>query len=399
MIVGVPDYPGLRSVYWKLLLSYLPRDRSIWQEVLDKGRKSYNDWVQELIIDPHKEAGNEDHPLSTESSSTWNAFFRDNDLMHDIDKDVQRTLPHLHFFNHDKKAGSTEHYQALKRILFIYAKLNPGIRYVQGMNEILGPIYYVFALDPDKMFKGHAEADAFLCFTNLMAEIRDNFCKTLDNSEVGIHGRILKLNQLLATTDHELWSSLEEKKLNPQFYSFRWLTLLLSQEFELPDVLRVWDSLFADPQRFEFLLNVCCAMLVNVRETLLGGSFADCLKLLQSYPGNDVHGVLQRAIEIQKGDYTPPPPRPKVVDPRKSSQGSGQMTKKEYYSALKDVLPPLSIPSIALAVPSKDKDEEEDEVSPSPSSFGTGFLKPPKPYDADSSDDDCDSGPKMHPLA
>jgi hypothetical protein len=26
----------------------------------------------------------------------------------------------------------------------------------------------------------------------------------------------------------------EDKKLHPQFYSFRWLTLLLSQEFQLP---------------------------------------------------------------------------------------------------------------------------------------------------------------------
>ena len=32
----------------------------------------------------------------------------------------------------------------LHRILFIYAKLNPGIKYVQGMNEVLAVIYYCF---------------------------------------------------------------------------------------------------------------------------------------------------------------------------------------------------------------------------------------------------------------
>ena len=31
-----------------------------------------------------------------------------------------------------------------------------------------------------------AEADSFFCFTNLMAEIRDNFIKTLDESQCGI---------------------------------------------------------------------------------------------------------------------------------------------------------------------------------------------------------------------
>jgi hypothetical protein len=31
----------------------------------------------------------------------------------------------------------------MTRILYIYAKLNPKILYVQGMNEILAPIFYL----------------------------------------------------------------------------------------------------------------------------------------------------------------------------------------------------------------------------------------------------------------
>lgn len=38
--------------------------------------------------------------------------------------------------------------EALKNILIVFAKLNPGIRYVQGMNEILAPLFYVFKNDP-----------------------------------------------------------------------------------------------------------------------------------------------------------------------------------------------------------------------------------------------------------
>lgn len=37
--------------------------------------------------------------------------------------------------------------QVIARILYIFAKLNPGQGYVQGMNELIGPIYYVFAND------------------------------------------------------------------------------------------------------------------------------------------------------------------------------------------------------------------------------------------------------------
>lgn len=36
------------------------------------------------------------------------------------------------------------HADVLARVLFIYAKLNPGIRYVQGMNEVLSVLYYCF---------------------------------------------------------------------------------------------------------------------------------------------------------------------------------------------------------------------------------------------------------------
>lgn len=46
--------------------------------------------------------------------------------------------------------GQEAHWEVVQRILFIYAKLNPGQGYVQGMNEIVGPIYYVMASDPDQ---------------------------------------------------------------------------------------------------------------------------------------------------------------------------------------------------------------------------------------------------------
>ena len=88
-------------------------------------------------------------------------------------------------------------------------------------------------------------------------------------------GLMNKLNMVLKEHDFELWQDFEDKQMHPQFYSLRWLTLLLSQEFELPDVLRLWDSLFADAERFQFLLYFCCAMIVSLREELLDGTFAD----------------------------------------------------------------------------------------------------------------------------
>lgn len=59
-------------------------------------------------------------------------------------------------------------------------------------------------------------------------------------------------------------------QVNPQFYSFRWITLLLTQEFPFPDVVRLWDTLLSDPAgRTKCLLQMCVAMLSNVRAELL----------------------------------------------------------------------------------------------------------------------------------
>jgi hypothetical protein len=36
-------------------------------------------------------------------------------------------------------------------------------------------------------------------------------------------------------------------QINPQFYAFRWITLLLTQEFNFADTIHIWDTLLSDP--------------------------------------------------------------------------------------------------------------------------------------------------------
>lgn len=88
--------------------------------------------------------------------------------------------------------------QEMKRALFVYAKLNPGIKYVQGMNEIYAPIYYQFATDTDKAAAVYAEADAFFCFVELISEFRDHFCQHL----VSRHSAFLPCAFLRAQQDY-----------------------------------------------------------------------------------------------------------------------------------------------------------------------------------------------------
>lgn len=65
------------------------------------------------------------------------------------------------------------HSDALARVLFIYASLNKGIRYVQGMNEILAVLYYCFWKFGNEavISTEYLESDLFFCFSNLMSEL------------------------------------------------------------------------------------------------------------------------------------------------------------------------------------------------------------------------------------
>lgn len=359
---GIPDEPGgLRPLCWKLLLNYLPSIKSSWLETLKRKRELYNTFIEDLIVMPGESNADDkervdvtlhDHPLNLNPDSKWQTYFKDNEVLLQIDKDVRRLCPDISFFqqgtdypcqkivnangqqrlhhrvqhtvlksaNVERKGlgmtkiavsvrkaiedyaplaeGGEAHWEVLERILFLYAKLNPGQGYVQGMNEIVGPIYHAFACDPDPTWRKHAEADTFFCFTNLMAEIRDFFIKTLDEAEFGINSMMSKLTNQVRANDPEIWLRLHQQELCPQYYSFRWLTLLLSQEFPLPDVMRIWDSLFADENRFSFLIHICCAMILLLRDQLLAGDFAANVKLLQNFPSMDIQIVLSKAAAL-----------------------------------------------------------------------------------------------------
>ncbi|KAG6419996.1 hypothetical protein SASPL_116510 [Salvia splendens] len=322
---GIPDGAGIRSIVWKLLLGYLPPDRSLWPSELAKKRSQYKHFKEELFINPsditrrlekssheknepdgspgflsRSEITHGEHPLSLGESSIWNQFFQDAEILEQIDRDVNRTHPGINFFSGDS-AFAKSNQEALRNILIVFAKLNPGIRYVQGMNELLAPLYYVFKNDPNEEYAASAEADTFFCFVELIGGFRDNFVQQLDNSVVGIRSTIKRLSQLLKEHDEELWRHLEmTTKVNPQFYAFRWITLLLTQEFNFPDILLIWDTLLSDPDGpQETLLRVCCAMLIIVRKRLLAGDFTSNLKLLQNYPSTNISHLLYVASKLR----------------------------------------------------------------------------------------------------
>lgn len=317
-------------------------------------------FADEIITQPLAKAAAEDHPLNPNPNSQWQSFFKDNEVLLQVDKDVRRLYPEISFFSqptehpnervvfsgHERlhqrvhqttlnsqslerkgmgvqkftlpskkkciedyaplDEGREAHWEVVERILFLYAKLNPGQSYVQGMNEIVGPIYYVFATDSRKEWREYAEADCFFCFTNIMSDIRDFFIKSLDEAESGINAMMSKLMTKLDCLDPEVKKVLDKQGIRPQYFSFRWLTLMLSQEFPLPEVLRIWDSLLADETRSRFLIDVCLAMILLIRQDILSNEFPENMKLLQNYPTTmDVHVILSKAAGLSSNIIPP----------------------------------------------------------------------------------------------
>ncbi|KAM5547912.1 hypothetical protein ABKV19_002067 [Rosa sericea] len=325
--LGLPDGGGLRATAWKLLLGYLPPSRELWEKELTENRLKYAKLKEELLLSPselarkkggalsycdppadsavdgplkRREISQEDHPLSLGKASVWHQYFQHTEIAEQIDRDLPRTHPDLKFFSGDS-SFSRKHREALRNILLLFAKLNPAIRYVQGMNEVLAPIYYVFSTDPNEQNAANAEADSFSCFVRLLSDSVDHFCEQLDNSAVGILATLSRLSDLLKANDEELWRHLEfTTKVKPQYYAFRWITLLLTQEFNFQSIMRIWDSLLGNPFGVQdMLLKICCAMLLCMKSRLLSGDFVANLKLLQHYPDINIEHLLQIARDIK----------------------------------------------------------------------------------------------------
>jgi len=287
---GIPE--EYRASYWAVLLKYLPKDRDTWPAVRAGMQEKYNVFVKEFPVENAK-----DFPEAKE-------------VLRRIDMDIPRTMPSLHFFaSHEGNAsfgddillsGNVVHLSprqlALRRVLYVFCRLNPGLGYVQGMNELVAHLFYPFThmcTDPTE-----PEAMAFHTFQSLMTHLGDNFCRALDKEKgTGVGSTMRVFQALVATADPFLYRHLHTLGVMPEFYAFRWITLFMSQEFQVPDVLRIWDYLFSDLENVRCMVYyVAVAMLTILKDMLASQSFGEVIMTLQQYPPEiDVDAIIRVA--------------------------------------------------------------------------------------------------------
>jgi cell cycle arrest protein BUB2 len=132
----------------------------------------------------------------------------------------------------------------------------PGT-YVQGMNVLAAPFLYA----------ARSEAEAFVAFHQLLTKECPGYIR---GAMDGVHRGLVLVDKVLAIVDTKLSLYLTSKSLSAEIYAFPSVLTLCACTPPLPEVLRLWDFLFAYGPH----LNILCivAQLIIMRNELLSSS-------------------------------------------------------------------------------------------------------------------------------
>ena len=314
---GVPDKPGsLRSLIWKILFKNLSLNSTQWKSDLTISREKYNNYIKQYITNPRQSknfSSLKEHPLSLNENSIWHKYFSDINLNKEILKDIRRTRTHMNFFlkpfkiqthsthgTHSIQEDCVTNADIMNRILFIYGKVHPEVNYVQGMNELLAPIFYCYSEDTNEDNCNYVEADVFTSFENLMEEIKDIFMRSKDKTEQGIEKKMYILEELIKYYDYEIYAKLKKENIEMHFFAFKWMTLFFSQDYEIWDILRLWDTIMAQENKFEIVYMLILAILKLKKEDIFNNESPGVLMVFQDISDISIDTLLNESKVVKE---------------------------------------------------------------------------------------------------
>ena len=295
---GIPnEILSLRPLIWKALIGYLPiSDLSKWKEKIIKNSKRYNQLKKEKLLNININNYINDNLISKE----------DKDLLIQIDKDLPRTRGEINFFKlYCKKNKKKTNYEIMKRILFIYAKQHPELKYIQGMNEILAVIYYTFENDDNPFMLNYTESDSYYTFEILLEEIKQVFIMDdINFSQLFVVIEIKFIKNILQKLDKDLFNHFENENVSLETFLMRWLLVLFAQEFQLDTTINFWDRMFTQKNKINFLCYVSVSLLIYNRNLLLNMDFIGIMefskKFGEKFTGKEISEIVKKAIEIKE---------------------------------------------------------------------------------------------------
>lgn len=230
--------PSIRREAWKFLLGLYPLNSSEEErrDLMMRRRKEY----QALRMQWES--------ISPSQASRFDPW---RERCSRINKDARRTDRHLPFFALERGPNVA----ALRRILLTYAMYNFNLGYCQGMSDLASPLLYVMC----------DEVEAFWCFAALMERVGSHF----DEQQSGVQAQLKALREVIQVLDPPLHSHLESLDALAYFFCFRWLLVLFKREFQLEEVLRLWEAAWACPFTGHLLVYLAAAVLVHHRRDIM----------------------------------------------------------------------------------------------------------------------------------
>ena len=339
----------LRPLAWKIFLGVIPSESTEnnilkeWIDIIFSQREEFKKKIEKYCS--IKKMGLND-PLSQNDEKNDLIYNQEEkNVLNLIDLDLQRTHQTLELFHLTKTKN------ILSNVLFVYAKEYWGdVPYGQGMNELLSMIYiclypyyfndkdykkeditkeklYEYLNDINKYYKeiylffhdeNEIQSDLYYLFEALEKKGINDLYERIDIKKNDPNYNLYELfpdiikdhfdeertnhlnlraysifKEKLKLIDRRLYNHLKRTNVKCNYYMHRWLKCIFSREFEINDVLSLWDKIFFyefnSSERYKYSLVyidfICVAMLMNIRYELISkDDESDCYTLIFHYP-------------------------------------------------------------------------------------------------------------------
>ncbi|KAH3671616.1 hypothetical protein OGAPHI_000319 [Ogataea philodendri] len=260
----------VRKEAWLFLLGVFSWDTSSQEreQLAQSLENNYEEYNQNWRTDMERQQNDE--------------FWKDQKVR--IHKDIRRTDRELDIFKptsaesdeEDDETFGNPHLLILRDILFSYNELNYNLGYVQGMSDLLSPLYYTI----------RDQSLTFWAFVNFMEPMERNFVKDLS----GMKLQMLTLNELVQFMIPDLYVHLEKCDSNSLFFFFRMLLVWFKRELSFADTMRLWEVLWTNYYSSQFVIFFALAILEKNSKIIINtlNQFDQILKFM-----NDLSGHLE----------------------------------------------------------------------------------------------------------
>ena len=302
-----------RTVAWLVLIGVFDLNPNNWEDLKMRRKEEYFDYVNLFKMDGYEKR------IFPNTADPINFEVENGSLMELIHGDIVRTSHHIQFLPFpDQNAPESEleddilmpfHEQMrrLERILYIFASLNRTISYLQGFNELCTVLYYAFSSSIEFFHNDLNEMEAFVfyAFQSLMASTKLNELFTTQDRSSLIHRRMDDFMSILKRHLPKTYKIVIKLDIHPLCFCFRWLTLLFAQDYMMPNLMLIWDSLMAHFHELVDYANYVAVSQVKMIENDLDiNDYVITITTLQKIQIENVQGLLYWANEFWNEDHS-----------------------------------------------------------------------------------------------